>query len=72
MKLREAIGLFLALIGGGIVICFAFVSIFYRYAHPKMTETELQLWALERWYAWLPPLVVAFGGYLLFITSRRT
>ncbi len=71
MTTRELIGLFFAVLGGLALLVWVMYASFYRYDHPKLTETELHIWYLKHWYAWLVPMAVAFGGYSLTISKRK-
>lgn len=37
----------------------------YRFCHPELTETQLVLWALARWYFWVPATIVGATSVVL-------
>ena len=51
----------------------AYNSAVYRFAHPELTETQLMLWELQRWWQWLPGLFAGCAGLgvLLFEEKRE-
>ncbi len=52
-------------------IAFAFAASVYRYSNPKLTETELQIWAILHWYYWVGPLAGFGAGSWLIWWSRK-
>lgn len=66
---RPLLGWFLIIIGMVVLGVYGFEASVYRYRHETLTETQLTLWALQRWWAWVPALVVA--GLGAFLVSTR-
>jgi hypothetical protein len=45
---------------------FALALTLWRFDHPELTETQLTLWSLERWWGWLPAAVAGgIAGWLV-------
>lgn len=68
MKPKQRFGWMLtliALVGLGL---FILVFTTHRFAHPELTETQLMLWSLERWWGWLP--ATALGGVGLWLVRE--
>lgn len=56
------LGVLLIVVGLFFFLGFTFYASVYRYSNPKLTETELQIWALVNWWKWLAPLGVFGSG----------
>jgi hypothetical protein len=70
-QLAVNVGVLLVVVGLFFFVGFAIYASFYRYGNPKLTETELQIWAIMNWWRWLLPLGVFGGGCGLIYWSKK-
>jgi len=59
------------MVAAGLLIVLAFAVKFsiYRFSHEMLTETQLMLWSLARWYEWVPGFVTTGIGF--YVLSRK-
>jgi protein-S-isoprenylcysteine O-methyltransferase Ste14 len=62
---KETLGLYLAVFGALTFVLFIVTAGVNRFAHPELTETQLMLWSLERWWGWVPALAAIGLGLWL-------
>jgi hypothetical protein len=65
------LGILLTVVSAFFFIGFAIYASVYRYGNPKLTETELQIWALMNWWRWVLPMAGLGGGYWLLYWAAR-
>jgi len=70
MKLRHQFGWFLAVLSLIVLALFVISLTIWRFAHPELTETQLALWSLERWWSWGPAAVIGGVGLWLARDER--
>lgn len=66
----QVVGWLLAILGVLGLLVFVFVFSFYKFRHETLTETQLTIWCLQRWYEWLPAGIVTALG-LTIVSSKR-
>lgn len=44
------------------MLAFAVHMTVYRFQNDTLTETQITIWGLQRWWAWIPGMVAAFIG----------
>ena len=65
------VGALLILLGIFFFVGFAIYAGFYRYGNPKLTETELHIWAILNWWRWLIPLAGLGVGWGLVYWAQK-
>ena len=69
--MRQDLGYFFTIFGLIVLALVAIAQGVVRFENPKLTETELTLWALRRWWAWAPATAAVFGGCWLLGRKSR-
>lgn len=69
-ELREGFGWFFTILGAMALLAFCFVFSFYKFQHETLTETQLTIWCLQNWWAWLPSSLVAVVGITMLAWNR--
>lgn len=65
-RARLEFGRFLEVLGIVFLALNCVAFIWFRFEYPKMTETELMIWTIERWWAWIPSFgLVGMGMWLV-------
>lgn len=70
--MRESIGWFLVIMSLIVLGIFAVTMTAFRYEHERLTETQLSLWALQRWWCWAPAAAVGWLGILIAKPVTKT
>lgn len=69
---KSMIGTFMMLVGLIWAACRTIPNVRYRYDHPELTDTQLQLIFLSSltWWDAIPPVLAVFGMILLFRANK--
>jgi membrane protein required for beta-lactamase induction len=59
---KRAIAWFLVVGGMAAMGIFLFALTSYRFKNETLTETQLAIWSIQRWWAWVPALIAAGAG----------
>lgn len=63
--MKQSWGMALVVFGGIFFALFIAASTIYRFSNPALTETQLALWALSRWWGWAVPLaMIGLGQWM--------
>lgn len=61
-NMKQQLGAFLMVFGLIVLGLFTASFTVYKFSHETLTETQLAIWSLQRWWCWLPATVVGFLG----------
>lgn len=69
--MKYQLGVLFMILGLILLGAFAFALSVYRFNNEKLTETQLCLWSLQRWWGWVIPAALSFFGMWLMAKSEK-